>query len=105
MLTSGAEFDKRTSLGVKSEFPRVMKSATFFSESVAKSICAELSKDVVSVVPQVVDYSCPVCKTASCSNPVRDVADPMTRSRLVLATHPPRLSSSVLHPVHDQDAK
>jgi len=64
------KFDKRTSLGVKSEFPRVMKSATFFSESVAKSICAELSKDVVSVVPQVVDYSCPVC-LGLCWLPIR----------------------------------
>jgi E3 ubiquitin-protein ligase BAH len=31
------------------------------SENVAKALCAEVSQDIVSVVPRVEDYTCPVC--------------------------------------------
>jgi len=61
MLTRPAEFDKQTSLGVKSAFPKAMHSANFIAESIAKDICAHLSRDVLAIVPQVADYTCTIC--------------------------------------------
>ncbi|KAK3984039.1 SPX domain-containing protein [Cladorrhinum sp. PSN332] len=64
------KFDKRTSLGVKKTFPKVMHSAHFITEAISKDICAQLSRDVVSLVPQVVDYTCIVCLSL-CWLPIR----------------------------------
>ncbi|KAG7284102.1 hypothetical protein NEMBOFW57_010463 [Staphylotrichum longicolle] len=41
------KFDKRTSLGVKSTFPKAMYSAHFISEAISKDICAQLAREVV----------------------------------------------------------
>lgn len=38
-----------------------MHSKRFLSESVAKELCAQVSNHVVSTVPRVEDYSCPIC--------------------------------------------
>ncbi|KAL8405053.1 hypothetical protein RB594_009804 [Gaeumannomyces avenae] len=54
------KFDKRTSLGVSGSFPQTI-SRRFLSESVAKDLCAQVSSQVVSTVPRVDDYTCPVC--------------------------------------------
>lgn len=62
LLTGCPEFDKRTSLGVKRTFPKVMYSANFISETISKDICAQLAREVVSLVPQIVDYSCTICE-------------------------------------------
>ncbi|KAK3301464.1 SPX domain-containing protein [Chaetomium fimeti] len=64
------KFDKRTSLGVKGTFPKVMYSANFISETISKDICAQLAREVVSLVPQVVDYSCTICLSL-CWLPIR----------------------------------
>lgn len=55
------EFDKRTSLGVSTAFPAAFKSDRFLAENVAKDACALVSQEVVSVVPRLEDYICPVC--------------------------------------------
>ncbi len=70
-LTQLPEFDKRTSLGVKSIFPKAMYSAHFISEAISKDICSQLAREVVNVVPQVVDYTCIVCEYSvpSCATP------------------------------------
>jgi hypothetical protein len=39
-----------------------MYSAHFISEAISKDICAQLAREVVNVVPQVMDYTCSVCK-------------------------------------------
>jgi hypothetical protein len=39
-----------------------MYSANFISETISKDICAQLARDVVNLVPQVVDYTCTVCE-------------------------------------------
>jgi E3 ubiquitin-protein ligase BAH len=70
LLISCPEFDKRTSLGVKGTFPKVMYSANFISETISKDICAQLAREVVSLVPQVVDYSCTICFSL-CWLPIR----------------------------------
>ncbi|KAI6377153.1 hypothetical protein MCOR25_002650 [Pyricularia grisea] len=55
------KFDKQTCLGASQTFPRVVQSKRFLSESVAKDLCAQVSSQVVSTVPRVEDYSCPIC--------------------------------------------
>jgi E3 ubiquitin-protein ligase BAH len=64
------KFDKRTALGVKRTFPKVMYPAHFISETISKDICAQLAREVVSLVPQVVDYTCTICLNL-CWLPIR----------------------------------
>lgn len=56
-----AEFDKQTSLGVKAEFPKAMSSAPFIAGNIAKDICSQMACEVLSRVPQIVDYTCTIC--------------------------------------------
>ncbi|QUC22102.1 uncharacterized protein UV8b_06343 [Ustilaginoidea virens] len=55
------KFDKRTSLGVSQTFRSAMPSDNFLSRDVAKDVCAQMSQELVAVVPQLNDYLCPVC--------------------------------------------
>ncbi|KAL0936671.1 ring-14 protein [Colletotrichum truncatum] len=55
------KFDKRTCLGVSKSFPMQVHSEKLLAGSVAKDICAQMSTDLVSVVPQISDYLCPIC--------------------------------------------
>jgi len=54
------KFDKRTALGAQSAYLSVNPSGAF-ARSIAKDMCAELSTKVVSLVPQMDDYICPIC--------------------------------------------
>lgn len=55
------EFDKRTSLGASVSFRAAVRSQKFLAGNVAKKMCAQLAQEVVSVVPRVDDYNCPIC--------------------------------------------
>ncbi|KAF6813141.1 RING-14 protein [Colletotrichum plurivorum] len=55
------KFDKRTCLGVSKSFPVEVHSDKLLAGSVAKDVCAQMSTDLVSVVPQISDYLCPIC--------------------------------------------
>lgn len=55
------KFDKRTSLGASVSFRQAVRSQQFLAGNVAKKLCARLSQEVVSVVPRVDDYVCPIC--------------------------------------------
>ncbi|KAI0436405.1 RING-14 protein [Xylaria telfairii] len=55
------KFDKRTSLGVSSTFPVVVRSGRSLASSVAQDVCARMSTELISVVPQLDDYLCPIC--------------------------------------------
>ncbi|KHO01116.1 RING-14 protein [Metarhizium album ARSEF 1941] len=55
------KFDKRTSLGVSQTFRSAIQSEGFLSRDIAKDICAQMSQELVTVVPQLNDYLCPVC--------------------------------------------
>ncbi|EQK98865.1 RING-14 protein [Ophiocordyceps sinensis CO18] len=55
------KFDKRTSLGVSQTFPVAIQSEGLLSRDIAKDICAQMSQELVSIVPQLSDYLCPVC--------------------------------------------
>ncbi|KAJ4164107.1 hypothetical protein LMH87_005793 [Akanthomyces muscarius] len=55
------KFDKRTSLGVSKSFPKFILSEGLLAGGIAKDVCASMSQELVSVVPQINDYLCPVC--------------------------------------------
>ncbi|KAK6063673.1 hypothetical protein SCUP234_13313 [Seiridium cupressi] len=55
------KFDKRTSLGVAKTFPVAVHSERLLAGSVAKDLCAQVSSEVISMVPQLDDYLCPIC--------------------------------------------
>lgn len=61
MLSRLAEFDKRTSLGVSKEFPVVVHSDRLLAGSVARDVCAQMSTELVTAVPQLDDFLCPIC--------------------------------------------
>lgn len=54
------EFDKRTALGIKATVPKQIQYPEF-SENLAKAVCAEVNTQILSHVPQLDDYSCPMC--------------------------------------------
>jgi E3 ubiquitin-protein ligase BAH len=58
---NSTEFDKRTHLGVGRTFPKIIASDPIMSETMAKAVCAQMSTDLSKIVPQVDDYSCPIC--------------------------------------------
>ncbi|KAJ4324965.1 hypothetical protein N0V94_001019 [Neodidymelliopsis sp. IMI 364377] len=60
MLKILKKFDKRTALGVKRSFPQQVEYPEF-SEHLAKAVCAEVNTRILSHVPQLDDYSCPMC--------------------------------------------
>lgn len=55
------KFDKRTSLGASVSFRAAVRSQRFLAGNVAKKMCAQLAQEVVSVVPRLDDYTCPIC--------------------------------------------
>ncbi|KAI5919683.1 RING-14 protein [Camillea tinctor] len=55
------KFDKRTALGVSKTFPVVVHSDRFLTGSVARDVCAQMSTELIPVVPQLDDYLCPIC--------------------------------------------
>ncbi|KAF2429626.1 RING-14 protein [Tothia fuscella] len=54
------KFDKRTALGVKATFPTRLP-PSMLSENIAKSLSAQVATDIISIVPQLDDYLCPIC--------------------------------------------
>ncbi|KAI0550891.1 RING-14 protein [Xylaria curta] len=55
------KFDKRTSLGVSTTFPVIVRSGRSLTSNVAQDVCAQMSTELISVVPQLDDYLCPIC--------------------------------------------
>lgn len=55
------EFDKRTALGARNALPDLISTELLSSQSLAKSLCFKISEEVLTVIPQLNDYLCPVC--------------------------------------------
>ncbi|TVY80858.1 putative RING finger protein [Lachnellula suecica] len=55
------KFDKKTQLGAKRVMPIEMQPGSLMPENIAKAACAQLTQDLISKIPQAVDYSCPIC--------------------------------------------
>lgn len=54
------KFDKRTALGAS----RIYETSTRhspFARSIAKDMCSEVSSKVIAIVPQLDDFTCPIC--------------------------------------------
>lgn len=54
------KFDKRTALGVGKTYQGLSLSGPF-AKSIAKDMCAAMTSKIVTVVPQIDDYICPIC--------------------------------------------
>ncbi|KAL2751964.1 hypothetical protein ACRALDRAFT_2030603 [Sodiomyces alcalophilus JCM 7366] len=55
------KFDKRTSLGVSKKFTQQFLSDSLLAGTMAKGICSQLSTQLISVVPRLDDFLCPIC--------------------------------------------
>lgn len=57
------KFDKQTSLGVKYKFPKLISDDHIFitGSSIAQTICYIIQSSILTLVPQLDDYSCPIC--------------------------------------------
>ncbi|EGE80253.1 RING-14 protein, variant 1 [Blastomyces gilchristii SLH14081] len=64
------KFDKRTALPAGTIFPELMVVEAFLAETMAKAVCYTISEEVLTVIPQLDDYLCPICFNIS-FKPVR----------------------------------
>lgn len=55
------KFDKQTALRARDALPRSALAGPFLAESVAKAICQSISDELLTIVPQIDDYLCPIC--------------------------------------------
>lgn len=57
------KFDKQTSLGIQKTFPKLISNDHIFmsGSSLAQSICYIIQESIIKVIPQLDDYSCPIC--------------------------------------------
>ena len=59
------EFDKRTSLGAPNSLTALLGDEALSPQTMAKLMCAQLSNEILAIVPQLSDYTCPVCFSIS----------------------------------------
>lgn len=64
------EFDKRTALTASQSFATFIASDPFISSQLARVLCYALSERLLSIIPQLDDYLCPICSSISVK-PVR----------------------------------
>ncbi|KAI5970278.1 hypothetical protein CANMA_000630 [Candida margitis] len=66
------KFDKQTSLGIQEIYPKLVSSDHIFvgGKSLAQSICYVMQTSVLQIIPQLDDYSCPIC-TSIAYKPIR----------------------------------
>ena len=55
------KFDKRTALGISKTFRSAVQPHRLMAGNISKDVCAQMSQELVTVVPQLNDYLCPVC--------------------------------------------
>ncbi|PQE32482.1 ring-14 protein [Rutstroemia sp. NJR-2017a WRK4] len=64
------KFDKRTTLGAREKFPKLIQSEPIMTETMAKAVCTQIAQDIIKPVPLLADFLCPVC-VSICWRPVR----------------------------------
>ncbi|BFZ59145.1 hypothetical protein YB2330_000149 [Saitoella coloradoensis] len=64
------KFDKRTSLSARITFPELIAADSTFTQSMAQAICYTMSTNLLSIIPQLDDYICPICASIT-MKPVR----------------------------------
>lgn len=55
------KFDKRTALHARAAIPESLKDGAVVSQDLAKATCYAIANELLSVIPQINDYSCPIC--------------------------------------------
>lgn len=57
------KFDKQTSLNISSKFPDLISKEHIFitGTSLAQSICFVMQSKLLAIIPQIDDYTCPIC--------------------------------------------
>ena len=55
------KFDKRTALQAQAMLPPQYAEKPFIAQSLARTACFKISEDLLTIVPQLNDYLCPVC--------------------------------------------
>lgn len=58
------KFDKQTALGVSLRFPKIMATNHVFvstGRSMAQNICFVIQSSLLTLIPQLDDYTCPIC--------------------------------------------
>lgn len=61
------KFDKQTSLNISSRFPELISKDHIFinGSSMAQSICYTMQKKLLTLIPQIEDYTCPICMSVA----------------------------------------
>ena len=68
------KFDKRTALHARSAIPDSLRNGSVVSQDLARGTCYTIANELMSVIPQVNDYLCPVCFSIT-YKPVRLACD------------------------------
>lgn len=55
------KFDKRTALHARAAIPESLRDGAVVSQDLAKGTCYTIANELLTIIPQVQDYSCPVC--------------------------------------------
>jgi E3 ubiquitin-protein ligase BAH len=55
------KFDKRTSFSIAKTFRGAVKSHQLMAGNVSRDVCAQLSQELLTIVPQINDFLCPIC--------------------------------------------
>lgn len=59
------KFDKRTALHARDALPSSLSEGPVITQALAKSACFQISQQLLDIVPQLSDYSCPICLNIS----------------------------------------
>lgn len=59
------KFDKRTALHAQTILPAQFAEKPFIAQSLARSACLRISEDLITMIPQLNDYLCPICFNVS----------------------------------------
>ncbi|KAJ8143111.1 hypothetical protein OY671_003754 [Metschnikowia pulcherrima] len=60
------KFDKRTCLNISGKFPELISDHVFINgSSVAQSICFVMQNKLLTLIPQLDDYTCPICMSVA----------------------------------------
>ncbi|KAG0365723.1 SPX domain-containing protein [Gamsiella multidivaricata] len=57
--------DKRTNLTASSGFPKHLQNEPFYTDNISKSLTYTIGNQLVSIIPQPDDYSCPICMSVA----------------------------------------
>ncbi|PGH16082.1 hypothetical protein AJ80_05297 [Polytolypa hystricis UAMH7299] len=55
------KFDKHTALRARAAYPEFVTTEPFLAQSMAKAVCHSISEEILSIIPQLDDYLCPIC--------------------------------------------